>query len=67
MPANSEPEVIPDFATYVEVTASLLQLPIPDQLQAGVVDQFTQIWRVAQLVLAFSLADDIDPAPTFEP
>lgn len=56
-----------DTAAYVEQMSAFLGLPIPPELQAGVIDNLDLIWEIAQPVLEFPLADDLESAPTFEP
>ena len=56
-----------DAATYVHQTAQLHQLSIPPEQMPGVVDNFEQIHRIAQVVLDFPLPDTLEAAPQFEP
>ena len=56
-----------DRERYVQHTAALLQLPIPPDQFNGVVENFARIQTIAAPVLAFSLANDIEAAPTFKP
>lgn len=59
--ATSDPSVLVDHL------AALVSLPLQPEHRAGVVDNFTRIRAIAQLVNEFPLADDIEIAPIFEP
>lgn len=61
----TEPEN--DLPTVVDQTAALIGLPIPANYRQGVIDNFERIAAIAQLVTEFSLPDDIELAPVFEP
>lgn len=52
---------------YVEQMALLLNLAIAPEYQNGVVENFTKIQAIAQLVNEFSLPDNIEASPIFEP
>lgn len=52
---------------YVPQTAQLLNLPIPPEQLASVVENFERIQAIAQPVLEFPLPDDLEAAPRFEP
>ena len=56
-----------DAATYVQQTAQLLNLSIPPEHMASVVENFERIQAVAQPVLDFPLPDTLEAAPRFEP
>ncbi|TVP69660.1 MAG: DUF4089 domain-containing protein [Leptolyngbya sp. LCM1.Bin17] len=47
--------------------ATMLDLPIPASLQAGVVANLEHIRTIAQPVITFALPDTIESAATFEP
>jgi hypothetical protein len=57
----------PDWSSYVDQTAKLLDLPIPEELCPGVIENFERIVAIAQPVLDFPLDDTDEPAPVFEP
>ena len=52
---------------YVQQTAQLLNLSIPPDQIASVVENFERIQAIAQPVLEFSLPDHLEAAPRFEP
>lgn len=52
---------------FVEVMSELVGLPIPEEYREGVVANMERIHTVAQFVLEFSLPDEIEAAPVFEP
>ncbi|MDJ0707484.1 MAG: DUF4089 domain-containing protein [Leptolyngbyaceae cyanobacterium MO_188.B28] len=52
---------------YVQQTAQLLNLSIPPEQMAGVVENFERIQAIAQPVLEFPLPDTLEAAPRFEP
>ncbi len=56
-----------DPERHVDGTAAAIGLSIPPDDRAAVVDNFGRIAAMAQLVMAFPLADDIDPATVFRP
>lgn len=52
---------------YVIQTIQLLGLSIPPDQLATVVENFNQVRIIAQPVLEFSLPDNLEAAPRFEP
>ena len=56
-----------DFGQFVDVMASIVELPIPSEYRDGVVANFERIHDVAQLVLEFPLPEDVEAAPVFVP
>ena len=56
-----------DYTTYVEQTAQLLGIEIPEAYQAGVVENMSQLSAIAQQVMAFPLPRDTEIAPVFKP
>lgn len=54
-------------AAYVEQAADVIGLPIPDEYHQSVVENFERIHKVAQLFLEFSLPEETEIAPVFEP
>jgi hypothetical protein len=56
-----------DPAAYVDQMAIALQLPIAPEYRLGVVDNFSRIAAIAQLVLEFPLPEDAVAAPIFQP
>ena len=54
-------------AEYVDQMALLLDLQIDPEYRLEVVDNFARIMAQAQLVNEFSLPDEIEAAPVFEP
>ena len=55
---------VPD---YVEQTALLLNLNLPEEYREGVIANFERIQVIAKLVNEFPLPEDIEAAPIFEP
>ncbi|NJM85354.1 MAG: DUF4089 domain-containing protein [Leptolyngbyaceae cyanobacterium SL_1_1] len=47
--------------------AQVLDLPIPDDIKASVIENFCQIHAIAQPVIHFSFPDDLEAAPIFKP
>lgn len=56
-----------DAAAYVQQSAQLLNLSIPPEQMASVVENFERIQAIAQPVLDFPLPDSLEAAPRFEP
>jgi hypothetical protein len=56
-----------DPERLVDETAAAVGLSIPLDDRAAVVENFGRIATMAQLVMAFPVADDIDPATVFRP
>ena len=54
-------------AEYVEQAALLLDFSLPDEYRDGVVANFERIQVIAKLVNEFTLPEDIEAAPIFEP
>ena len=52
---------------YVQQTTQLLNLSIPPEQMAGVVENFERIQTIAEAVLTFPLPDTLEVAPRFEP
>jgi Protein of unknown function (DUF4089) len=56
-----------DIAQLVDVTATLVALPLQPEHRPGVVANFDRIVTLAQLVMDFPLPPEIEAAPVFEP
>lgn len=54
-------------AEYVDQMAIALKLPIAPEHRPGVIDNFSRIAAIAQLVLEFPLPEDAVAAPVFQP
>lgn len=69
MPVETSSQQPPPVSidAYVDQTAALLDLKIPNDIRASVVDNFAQIVAIARPVLDFELPDDLESAATFEP
>ncbi|MBD1844874.1 DUF4089 domain-containing protein [Cyanobacteria bacterium FACHB-63] len=52
---------------FVEIMAEAVGLPIPSEYRENVIANMERIHTVAQLVLEFSLPEEIEAAPVFEP
>jgi hypothetical protein len=57
----------PDIATLVDLMAQLLDLPLDPDYRPGVIANFERTAAIAQLVMDFPLADDIEVAPIYQP
>lgn len=62
MPGN-----VYDLSTYADLAARRIDLKIDPAYQAGVVENLARIEALARVVLEFPLADEVEPAPRFEP
>jgi hypothetical protein len=62
---NSAPPFDPQ--RFVDEAAAAVGLSIPPDDRAAVVENFGRIAAMAQFVMAFPVADDIDPATVFRP
>lgn len=56
-----------DYAAYVEQTAQLLGIEIPEAYQQGVVENMAQLSAIAQQVMEFPLPPNTEIAPVFKP
>jgi hypothetical protein len=56
-----------DVSGFVTASAALIGLPIDPAFYTGVVESFRQLTIAANLVMSFTLADDVDPATVFHP
>lgn len=54
-----------DAEAYVAAAAAAIDLPIPEQLKAGVAEQMRATHRLAQVVMAQPLDDTVEAAPVF--
>jgi len=53
--------------TYVEQMSEILDLPIDPEYRPGVIKNVASIFAIATLVTDFTLPEDIEAAPVFEP
>lgn len=51
----------------VDSVAAAIRLPIAPEHRPGVIANLAALEAMAQLVMDFPLADDIEPAPIFRP
>jgi hypothetical protein len=58
---------IPSAEDYVDSTARLIGLPLDPAYRQGVIDEFSRSSAVAATLLNFSLSEEIELAPVFEP
>ncbi len=65
--AGDEMNSTPAAEEWVEPMAKVVGLPLQAEHKPGVVDNFTRIQAIAQLVNEFALPEDIESAPVFEP
>ncbi len=56
-----------EVKVYIEQIAKLLALPIPEECEQGVIDNFIRMQAIAALVTEFPLPDQIETAPIFQP
>ncbi|PSO51144.1 MAG: DUF4089 domain-containing protein [Cyanobacteria bacterium SW_9_44_58] len=56
-----------DYRAYVEQTAGLLELNLPEDSCDRVIENFTQLSAIAQQVMEFSLPSYTEIAPVFKP
>ncbi len=56
-----------DWSIYVDQAAQGIGLPLAPEHCPGVIDNFTRIAAIAQLVMEVSLPPDLEAAPTFQP
>ncbi len=56
-----------DTTAYVEQTAQLLAIEIPDTYRDGIINNFNQLSAIAQHVMDFSLPSNTEIAPIFKP
>ncbi|MGD1855162.1 MAG: DUF4089 domain-containing protein [Leptolyngbyaceae cyanobacterium] len=66
-PAENHSAPTFDTVVYVQQSTQLLQLSIPPEQMAGVVENFERVQTIAQPVLDFPLPDTLEALPTFEP
>ena len=55
------------MAAYAEQAATLLGLPLAVEHRPGVVANLTQLREIAGPLMAFALAETVEPAPVFVP
>ena len=56
-----------DPAAYVAQMAAVMELPLAPDHESGVVENFTRLLAIAQLVNEFPLPAEIAVAPVFQP
>ncbi|RMF27318.1 MAG: DUF4089 domain-containing protein [Cyanobacteria bacterium J083] len=56
-----------NLATYVEITAQMLNLNLKPEYLAGTISNFVAIATLAYLVTDFKLPEEIEAAPIFRP
>ena len=56
-----------ELAEWVDHIAALIELPLRPEDRPGVVENFTRIVAIAQLVMDFPLPETVEAAPVFEP
>jgi hypothetical protein len=54
-----------ELETFVDAAAAVLKIEISDDHRPGVIENFTRISQVAQLVMEFPLDAELEPAPVF--
>lgn len=55
------------IAEYVDLMAKLIDLPLDPEHRPGVVANMVRIAQISQLVTEFSIPNEIEAAPVFEP
>lgn len=56
-----------DLDTLVSLMSQLIDLPIAPEYRPGVMANLARTQQIAQLVMEFSISDEIEVAPTFTP
>ncbi len=64
---NQSSQLPEDLTAYIEQMSHLIDLPIHPDYQPGVVENFYQLQMIAQVFLGFSIPEDIEAAPRFQP
>ena len=54
-----------DLDSYIETVARMLALPLDDASRPAVRANLATIFSIAELVEAFPLPDEVEPAPIF--
>lgn len=52
---------------YIQQTSKLLNMQIQDEYQNGVINNLQIIQQIAEMVNQFSLPEEIEISPVFEP
>lgn len=55
------------IAEYVDLMANLIDLPLAPEHRPGVLANMVRIAQIAQVVTEFSIPNEIEAAPVFEP
>jgi hypothetical protein len=55
------------IAAYVDAAAPMVGLSLTPEQRDGVIRNLAVTFTVAQLVMDFPLADDVDAGPVFQP
>lgn len=56
-----------DFEAYIDQTAALMKLNLPDAYRKGVVENFARLAAMAGPIMESDLGDDAGPITLFEP
>ena len=56
-----------DAEIYVATAAPMLELDLAPPVREAVADNLANLRRMADIFMAVSLSDDLDPAPVFWP
>lgn len=56
-----------DVNEYVEQMSMLLNMPIKEEYKIGIIANFEKIKSIAEIVNNFTLTEEIEVAPIFEP
>jgi Protein of unknown function (DUF4089) len=56
-----------DAESYVDIAAALIGLPLDPAHRPGVILNVQRIAEMAELVMAFPLPEETEPAPVFRP
>ncbi len=54
-------------AQFVDAAAVLIDLPIPPECKAGVIENVERMQQLAQLFMNFPLPPDVESGSTFKP
>lgn len=56
---------LPDIDQWIDAMAPVLDLPVPDELRAGVKSNLKTAAKMAALLDKVSIKDEVEPAPVY--
>jgi hypothetical protein len=66
-PSYQSSQHLTDYTAYVEQTAYLLDIDLPEEYRESVIENFRQLSAIAQQVMEFPLPSHTEIAPVFKP